>query len=103
MPRRDRLPRQSPPNHQSKCTLSHRAAEVEALIAAFISNYEGGRLDAFASLFDTDVRTNEFRGRAAVRSEYGELFQRSSWRRMNFGNCGGDRWASGPRRMARSP
>lgn len=60
------------------------SAEVETLITAFISHYEGGRLDAFAALFDADVRTNEFRGRAAIRSEYGELFQRSSWRKMNL-------------------
>ena len=60
------------------------AAEVETLIAAFISHYEGGRLDAFASLFDVDARTNEFSGRAAIRSDYGELFQRSSVRRISL-------------------
>ena len=60
------------------------AAEVETLIAAFISYYENGRLDAFAALFDVDARTNEFTGRAAIRSDYGELFQRSSWRRISL-------------------
>jgi len=60
------------------------AAEVEALIAAFISFYEGGRLDPFAALFDVDARTNEFRGRAAIRSDYNEMFQRSSWRKMSL-------------------
>lgn len=63
--------------------LAPNSAEVEALIAAFISNFEGGRLDAFAALFDTDARTNEFRGRDAIRSDYGELFRRSGWRRMS--------------------
>ena len=74
------------------------AAEVETLIAAFISFYEGGRLDAFAALFDVDARTNELTGRAAIRSDYDELFRRSSWRRISLRQL---RWrAVGERTLA---
>ncbi len=60
------------------------SAEVEDLVAAFISHYEGGRLDAFTALFDLDARTNEFSGRAAIRNGYDQLFRQSSWRRINL-------------------
>jgi hypothetical protein len=59
-------------------------AEVEAFFASFVDNYERGRLDAFAALFDDDADTNLRRGRAAIRNEYAELFQLSHWRRMQL-------------------
>jgi hypothetical protein len=59
-------------------------AEVEALFASFVDNYERGRLDAFAALFDADADTNLRRGRAAIRGEYYELFRLSQWRRMQL-------------------
>jgi len=79
-------PRADPPAEPSPAPSpdAPTAAEVETLIAAFISYYEGGRLDAFAALFDVDARTNEFSGRAAIRSDYDDLFQRSSWRRISL-------------------
>jgi uncharacterized protein (TIGR02246 family) len=59
-------------------------AEIEALFDAFVSSYEAGRLDVFASLFDDDADTNLRRGREAIRNEYDELFRLSSWRRMQL-------------------
>jgi hypothetical protein len=59
-------------------------AEIEALFAAFVSAYEGGRLDAFVALFDEDAETNLRRGRAAVRGDYDELFRLSQSRRMHL-------------------
>ncbi len=59
------------------------SAEVEMLIAALVSLFEGGQVDAFATLFDADAQFNESRGRAAIRSDYNELFMRSTSRRMN--------------------
>lgn len=58
--------------------------EIEALLATFISSYESGRLDTLAGLFDEDAQLNLRHGRAAIRSEYQELFERSAWRRMNL-------------------
>ena len=58
------------------------SAEVEALVASFLSAYEDGRLDAFAGLFEDDARTGTRRGRPAIRGEYDEIFRRSAWRRM---------------------
>jgi ketosteroid isomerase-like protein len=59
-------------------------AEIETLIDAFVSSYDAGRLDVFASLFDDDADTNLRRGRAAIRNEYDELFRLSNWRRMQL-------------------
>jgi hypothetical protein len=59
-------------------------AEIEALFAAFVESYDRGRLDAFTALFDADAESNLHRGRAAIRSEYDELFRLSSWRRMQL-------------------
>jgi hypothetical protein len=59
-------------------------AEIEALFAAFVSAYEGGRLDAFVALFDEDAETNLRRGRAVIRGDYDELFRLSQSRRMQL-------------------
>ena len=58
------------------------SAEVEALIASFVSSYERGRLDAFARLFDEDAQSGQQRGRAAIAGEYDEFFRSTAWRRM---------------------
>ena len=58
------------------------SAEVEILMATFVSSYEKGRLDAFAKLFDDDAQANQRRGRAAIASEYDQLFKSTAWRRM---------------------
>ncbi|MHB8724064.1 MAG: DnaJ domain-containing protein [Casimicrobiaceae bacterium] len=58
-------------------------ADVEALMARFVSTYESGNLDAFAALFDKDAHTNILRGRAAIRREYDELFRLTSSRQMD--------------------
>lgn len=60
------------------------APEIEAFFDAFVNAYEAGRLDAFAALFDEDADTNFRRGRAAIRSEYEELFRLSTWRKMQL-------------------
>lgn len=57
-------------------------AEIESLVAAFVDAYDRGRADAFALLFDPDARANQHQGRAAIRSEYDDVFRRSQWRRM---------------------
>jgi len=62
------------------------STEVEALLATFVSSYEYGRLDAFANLFDIDAQTNLHQGRAAIRSEYDQLFRATAWRRMGISN-----------------
>jgi hypothetical protein len=59
-------------------------AEIDALSAAFVDAYDRGRLDTFAALFDDDAETNLYRGRAAIRNEYGELFRLSEWRQMQL-------------------
>jgi len=59
-------------------------AEIDALSAAFVDAYDRGRLDTFAALFDNDAETNLYRGRAAIRNEYSELFRLSEWRRMQL-------------------
>ena len=51
---------------------------------AFVDSYDRGRLDAFAALFDDDAGPNQRQGRAAIRSEYDELFRLSGWRRMQL-------------------
>ena len=58
--------------------------EIEALLAVFLASYEAGRSDALAGLFDEEAQFNLRRGRAAIRSDYDELFQRSAWRRINL-------------------
>jgi len=50
----------------------------------FVDTYNRGRPDAFAALFDDDVQADPHRGRAAIRREYDELFERSAWRRMQL-------------------
>lgn len=64
------------------------SSEVEVLIAAFVSSYEKGRLDTFAKLFDDDAQTNQNRGRAAIASEYDQLFRSTVWRRMAISQLG---------------
>lgn len=59
-------------------------AEVETLIAAFISSYESGRLSAFAGLFHDDAQANQQRGRAAIVGEYDQLFRSTISRRMSI-------------------
>lgn len=59
------------------------ATEVEALLVDFISAYEHGRIEPFARLFDDDAQANLYRGRAAIRREYDQLFQATAWRRMD--------------------
>jgi len=58
--------------------------EIESLFAAFVENYERGRVDVFADLFDVDAETNLRQGRPAIRGEYDELFRLSQWRKMQL-------------------
>lgn len=60
------------------------ADEIEAQFVVFVDTYNGGRLDALSALFDDDAQTNQRQGRAAIRREYDDLFQRSDWRRMKI-------------------
>ncbi len=81
-------------------SLPPASPEIEALFAEFVDNYERGRLDAFAALFDDDADTNLRHGRAAIRNEYDELFRLSSWRRMqltriNWRRAGDKAYANG--------
>jgi len=64
--------------------LTPATSEIEALFATFVENYERGRADAFAALFDDDADTDLRHGRAAIRGEYEELFRQSHWRRMQL-------------------
>ena len=59
-------------------------AEIDALSLAFVDSYDRGRSDAFAALFDAAAETNLHQGRAAIRSEYDELFRLSKSRRMQL-------------------
>lgn len=59
-----------------------KADEIETLFMAYVDSYNRGRLDAFAALFDDAAQTSQTQGRAAIRREYGDLFQRSERRRM---------------------
>ena len=58
------------------------SAEVEALIAAFISSYEGGHGEAVAALFDVNAQVNQAHGQSAIRNEYDELFSKTVYRRI---------------------
>jgi len=58
--------------------------EIESLFASFVENYERGRVDVFADLFDVDAETNLRQGRPAIRGEYDELFRLSQWRKMQL-------------------
>jgi hypothetical protein len=60
------------------------AAEVETLIATFVSSYESGRLSVFGGLFHDDAQANQQRGRAAIVSEYDQLFRSTISRRMTI-------------------
>ncbi len=57
--------------------------EIEAQFVAFVDAYNRGRLDAMAALFDNDAQTIQRQGRAAIRSDYDDLFRRSDSRRMS--------------------
>ena len=59
-------------------------AEVETLIATFISSYESGRLSVLGGLFHDDAVANQQRGRAAIVSEYDQLFRSTTVRRMTI-------------------
>jgi hypothetical protein len=59
------------------------AADVESLIAAFVSSYEAGTISVFANLFGAEAEANEQRGRVAIRGEYNQFFRSTAWRRMH--------------------
>jgi hypothetical protein len=59
------------------------SADVESLIAAFVSSYEGGTIAVFANLFGDEAEANQQRGRIAIRGEYDQFFRATVWRRMN--------------------
>jgi hypothetical protein len=60
-------------------------------MATFISSYETGHLPMFANLFDDDAQADLQRGRAAIRSEYDQVFRSTLWRRMSISQL---RWQS---------
>ena len=77
-PRSDARParQEAAPSPAALATVSQppSVAELDALSAAFVDAYDRGRVDAFAALFDAAAETNFYRGRAAIRGEYEELF-----------------------------
>jgi hypothetical protein len=77
--------------------------EIESLFASFVENYERGRVDVFADLFDVDAETNLRQGRPAIRGEYDELFRLSQWRKMQLTRVNWKRSAIAPWRRGRSP
>ena len=60
------------------------SAEVESLIATFVSSYESGRLSVIGGLFHDDAQVNQQRGRAAIVTEYDQLFRSTTSRRMTI-------------------
>ncbi len=58
--------------------------EIEAVFIAFADAFNQGRPEAFAGLFDRDARTNQVRGRDAIRREYEALYKDSVLRRMRL-------------------
>ena len=75
-------------------------AEIESFFVAFVDAYDRGRGDALARLFDDDARANNREGRAAIRSDYDDLFRQSDSRqlqlmRMNWRRTGDVALANG--------
>ncbi len=68
----------------SAAPLPPTTAELDAFFNAFVEAYDQGRLDAFVALFDESAESNLYRGRAAIRGEYDELFRLSDSRRMQL-------------------
>jgi ketosteroid isomerase-like protein len=77
-----RVPAVPPPTVVPAPVQAPKVDEIEAQFVAFVDAFDNGRLDAMAALFDDDARTSQRQGRAAIRREYDDLFQRSDWRRM---------------------
>jgi ketosteroid isomerase-like protein len=71
------------PTPAAAAALAPTPDEIEAQFVAFVDAYNRGRLDAMAALFDNDAQTIQRQGRAAIRSDYDDLFRRSDSRRMS--------------------
>src|SRR5439155_17911728 len=81
----------APGSSKQSASSAPGSAEVESLIATFISSYENGHLPMFTGLFDDDAQTDLQHGRAAIRNEYDQVFRSTAWRRMSISQL---RWQS---------
>jgi hypothetical protein len=68
----------APPPSPNKVT----QPELSSLLRKFVSVYEAGDIDAFLTLFDDDVRTNDRFSKAGLREDYEGLFKSTTMRQM---------------------
>jgi putative secretion ATPase (PEP-CTERM system associated) len=65
--------------------------ELAQVLLKFTRYYEEGNLDQFAQMFSADIQTEDRNGIAALREDYGELFQKTVSRQIILGDIRWDR------------